>query len=556
MIDRPARGHRGYLMAQHSASGKRLLLKNGLIVDGTGAPGKNGSVLLRGGVIEKVFYGRADVKCPAVDCSGKVIAPGFIDMHSHNDWFLASKGRMEFKAPFTRQGITTMVGGNCGFSASNIKKNIRPEYLALISDNLFKAGFDTVNWRSLKEYMAACRKAGLTHNLAMLAGHGTARASIRGYDASPLRKEESAEMLKLLEQAMDEGARGVSLGLQYEPGIFAGFDELAGIARLVKKKDRILTVHARAYSALSPGYPIKPFGKPHNLIALEEMIEVARRTGVRLQISHLMFAGTKTWRSCDRALELIDRAIDEGIDVKFDTYSYSCGASVINVVMPAWFRANIPANYDDPAALRRLRLEIFGMTALLGFGYGDVQVTYGNHEDLNRFNGMFADEIAKARGTSKFRALVDVSRLSKGVARVLNHRYSDPAIIDKLMKHRACLFMTDAWVESSGFQNPAAYGCFPRFLQLSREKGVISLEECVRKMTGASAERMGLKDRGIIREKMAADITVFNYNTIRDNTTVDRTDVRPDGIEAVYINGTRVLDGGRLDEKARPGMIL
>jgi len=543
-------------MTRATASNKRLLLQNGLIVDGTGAPGKKGSVLLKGGVIEKVFYGTADVKCPTVNCAGMVIAPGFIDLHSHNDWFLASPGRMEFKAPFTRQGITTMVGGNCGFSAANIKKNIRPEHLALISDNLFKAGFDALTWRSLKEYTAVCRKNGLTHNLAMLAGHGTARASIRGFDASPLSKEESAEMLKLLEQAMDEGARGVSLGLQYEPGIFAGFNELADVARLVSRKNKILTVHSRAYSALSPGYPIKPFGRPHNLIALEEMIEVARRAGVKLQLSHLIFVGTKTWPSCDRALEIIDRAIDEGIDVKFDTYAYSCGASVINVVLPAWFLADIPANYEKPAALRRLRLEIFAMTVLLGFGYGDVQVTYGNHGELNPLNGLFADEIAKARGTSKFRALIDVSRMSKGTARVLNHRYSNPAIIDKLMKHRASLFMTDAWVESSGFQNPASFGCFPRFLQMSRERGVLSLEECVRKMTGANAERMGLKDRGIIREKMAADITVFDYAAVRDNTTVTLTDAQPDGIEAVFINGVPVYAGGKLDAKARPGLML
>ena len=539
-----------------TSSTKRLLLKNGLIVDGTGAPGKTGSVLLKGGVIEKVFHGKADVKCPAVDCAGKVIAPGFIDLHSHNDWFLASKGRMEFKAPFTRQGITTMVGGNCGFSASNIKKNIRPEHLALISDNLFKAGFDAVTWRSLKEFMAVCGKNGLTHNLAMLAGHGTARASIRGFNAAPLSKEESAEMLRLLERAMDEGARGVSLGLQYEPGIFAGTGELEDVARLVKKKNKILTVHSRAYSALSPGYPIRPFGTPHNILALEEMIGVARRTGVRLQLSHLIFVGTKTWPSCDRALAIIDRAIDDGVDVKFDTYAYSCGASVINVVLPAWFLSDIPANYDNPAALRRLRLEIFGMTALLGFGYGDVQVTYGNHGELNPLNGFFADGIAKARGTSKFRALLDVSRMSKGTARVLNHRYSNPAIIDSLMKHRASLFMTDAWVESSGFQNPSAFGCFPRFLQMSRERGVLTLEECVRKMTGANAERMELKDRGIIREKMAADITVFDWNAVRDNNTVDRTDARPDGIEAVYVNGVRVYAGGKLDEKALPGMML
>ncbi len=533
-----------------------VLLKDGLIVDGTGKPAYKGSVLLKGGRIEKISRGNIAFRGPAMDCEGKAIAPGFVDIHSHNDWFLTTRGRTEFKTPFIEQGITTFVGGNCGFSFAGLAEDARPEHLNLIMDNLFKSGNDGISWRTMAGFAAQAKKAGLTHNLAMLAGHGTARASLRGFDPSPLGPDELKRMIYILEKAMDEGARGVSLGLQYEPGIFSPVDELREIARAVKHRDGILTGHLRAFTTISAAYPMKPFGEPHNLKALREFLDIARETGVRVQVSHLIFVGEKTWGTFDRVLQMIDRAIDDGVDVMFDTYSYQCGASVINVLLPPWFLAGLPGSYESRAALFRLTLELKALQALLGFGVGDIQITFANDEELNRYNGMFLSDIAKERDKADVPNLLDFAERSGGRARVLMHRYSTPDIVKSLMRHRASMFMTDAWVEPSGSQNPSAFGCFPRFLQIARESGCIGLEEAVRKMTLAGAERFRLERRGAIREKYAADVVVFDPEKVADNNTVEHTDRRPSGIEAVFVNGVQVLKKGKAEAKPRAGMML
>src|SRR4030042_3218780 len=209
---------------------------------------------------------------------------------------------------------------------------------------------------------------------------------------------------------MDQGARGVSLGLQYEPGIFATFDELERVARLVKKKDKILTVHAKAYSNLSGAYPLIPFGTPHNLLAIDDLVGLAEKAGMKLQISHLIFVGSKTWNTFDNAMKRIDRAVSRGIDVKFDTYAYHCGASIINVLMPPWFLARVPGSYRSRAALARLRLELKFIERLLGFGFDDIQIAHANHTDLNRFNGMFLRDIARERGIPDFENYLDFYR--------------------------------------------------------------------------------------------------------------------------------------------------
>jgi N-acyl-D-amino-acid deacylase len=537
----------------HAVKGTPILLKNGLIVDGTGKKGWIGNLLIRGNRIEKITERDIKIRCKTIDCTGKVIAPGFIDMHSHNDWVLPSKGKTELKIPFTLQGITTFVGGNCGFSAAGFKKD--SQHMALIR-NLFKDAYDDIYWKSVTDYFNYLDKTGITHNLILLAAHGTTRISMRGYASSPLVKEEMKEMLSLLEEAMDQGAQGVSLGLGYEPGIYAPMEELGEIARLVKKKDKILTVHAKALSAISGAYPLKPFGKPHNLIALEELIELARCTGVKLQISHLIFVGKKTWNTFPKALSIIDKAISQGVDVKFDTYPYHCGASIINSLLPPWFLARIPRIFDNKTALKRLKIEFRLMEKFLGFGFADIQITCANHPELNEFNGMFLSDIARERGLSQVDNYIDFVRKSKGTARVLMHHYSSPDIIQGLMKHPAALFMTDAWVDLSGVQNPAAFGCFPRFLQIARETKVISLEEAVHKMTGANSERFNIRNRGILKEKLPADITLFNWDTIKDNTTISGTDAAPTGIEDVFINGMHVVKKEKINTALRPGQVI
>jgi N-acyl-D-amino-acid deacylase len=545
--------------------GNYTLLKNGFVVDGTGKKGFNASLLIHENKIDKISSGEINEVGRVIDCTGLVIMPGIIDAHSHMDWYLPIKGHDELKLPFTAQGVTSFVAGQCGYGVAGFRK--KTPYLETIQQK----GLSTllpIEWDTMSQYFDHVKCNGMTHNMMTLAGHGTTRTSIRGFNPTPLSKDEMKEMLALLEQAMNEGAAGVSLGLQYEPGIFSTGEELREVARLVKRKNKILTVHNRALSALAPGYKastakilldkIIPFDgyEPHNLIAIDEMLDIARETDVRLQISHLIFVGERTFKTCDSALKRIDNAVKQGVDVKFDTYSYHCGQSIINVIMPSWFLAKVPQAYSDKKMLSKLKSEFGQIQRFLGFGNNDIQITYANAEELNQYNGMFLGEIARKRGMDWFENTIDFARKSNGAAAVLMHRYSNPSIIENLMRHSASLFMTDALPVPQGVQNPAFSGNFPRFFQLAREKKIISLEEAVYKMTGATAERYGIKDRGLLKKGLAADITVIDWKNIRDNNTVKETSKVPTGIESVFINGKQVVSKGKVDASIKAGKVI
>ena len=201
-------------------------------------------------------------------------------------------------------------------------------------------------------------------------------------------------------------------------------------------------------------------------------------------------------------------------------------------------------------------MELSAIMALIGFGYDDVQITYAGNPELNQYNGMFLSQIAKERGTRPFDTAMEFCRKSGGRgAWVLLHKYSNMEIIDALMKYPACLFMTDA-VPAKWLRNPAAYGSCPLFLQYTRERKLISLEEAVRKLTGGTAERFRLKDRGFLKKGLAADVTVFDFNTVRDNTTLTEFDRAPTGIEAVFMNGKQVKKDGKVDAAANAGVVV
>lgn len=540
----------------HGTAGKEqdIVLKGGLVVDGSGGAPYTGNLLIRAGRIQRISPRPLRSMGIVIDCTGKVVAPGFIDAHSHLDWHLPIKGHDELKYPFLAQGITTVVAGNCGSSAAGFREN--SNWKAQAESNLLGNGLLKLEWDTVGDYMSRLASSGASHNIALLVGHGSTRASIRGNVHSPLHPYETKELLWLLEKAMDQGARGVSLGLQYEPGLYAGPDEIREVALLVKKKGKILSVHLRALSALAPGYPVRRFGQPHNVTALREMLDLARRTGVRLQISHLVFVGSRTWRTADKMLELIDKAIVDGVDVRFDTHPFHCGGSVISVVLSPWFLAKGLAAYDDSSALRRQKREIQRVERLLGFGPSDIQVMDTLDSDLADYNGKFLHEIARVRRISPVDVLLDICRRSRGHARVLCHRCSNDKIVETLVRHPAALFMTDARVERTGVQNPSAYGAFPRLLQIARERRLMPLEETVRKMTGATAERFGLADRGLLKEGFPADVTVFDWENVRDNTTTSETNPAPTGMEYVFVNGKKVIGAGRKEHPLNAGVPL
>ncbi len=551
----------GQVTIQHVGK-PRTLLKNGLIVDGTGSKAFNGSLLINGHKIEKVIIEDASFDGNTIDCTGRVIAPGIIDMHSHMDSVLPASDRHDLTTPFTRQGVTTFVGGNCGYGIAGFKKGSQNLTAESSNRDFYKTvnkrtkGLYKLQWDTMGGYFDFLEKNGITHNLATLVGNGTTRASLQGFDPTPMTGKRMQEQMYLLEEALEQGARGVSYGLQYEPDVFVTLDELNQVAAMVKQKDKIITVHMKAYSALSGTYPLEFYGVPHNLQAIEEMLNLGRETNARIQLSHLIFVGERTWKSYEKAFELIDQAIQDGVDVKFDTYAYHCGVSIINVFLPEWFLARVPEVFNSRWALLKLRAELTLITNLLGFGYEDIQITKANHPDLEQYNGMFMKDIAQKRNMNEFENFIDFVQKSNGIAAVLNHRYSNQEQVKAMIQHPASLFQTDATVRLEGVQNPAAFGNFPRILQYARDYDLISLEEVVHKMSGASADRFNIQDRGILAENKAADIMVFDWHKVKDNNTDLKTSEAPSGIDYVFINGTLALDRGKINTKARPGVVI
>ena len=487
-----------------------------------------------------------------VDCVGKVVAPGFIDAHSHMDFFSASGDPHHFDS-FTAQGVTTFVGGNCGFSPFGISPSTA--HRGLLENSLFMAGRETLDWNSFAEYTQVLEQLGLTHNFLHLVGHGAARTSLSGFEARPLQSSEYREMLQLLDGAMEEGVAGVSLGLQYKPGVFAKLDELDDVARLVTNRDKLLTVHAKAYSCFSGTYPMIPFGRDHNLKAIDDMLGLARRTGVRLQFSHLIFVGSNTWKNVDEAISLFDRAIADGVDVCFDMFPYRCGATLLNTLLPEWFMAGMPGTLRNRFARARLWLEAEVGFRLVGFGYPQMQITNASCPKYDPYNGSFLPDIAKSVGMSYFDTMLDILEESNAEARVLFHDYYNEEIIDRLMQHPAAIFASDSWPEPGGHQNPAAYGTFPKFLRNARERNTLSLEGVVHKMSGAAAERFRLQERGVLREGYAADIAVFDWERVGDPDNPSG-DAAPTGIEQVVVHGQKIFDDGRTDVEPRAGRVL
>lgn len=528
----------------------KTLLKNGIIVDGSGEPAFPGSVVLDNHTVENVVIGEAssDFEGNVIDCNGMTIAPGFIDAHSHNDWFAVRKDPVPYFKTFAEQGITTQVVGNCGFSPFGYEAGT--SYRALLGSGLFQlkdsdteGDFSTfAGWRS-----AAEKRAPL--NLIPLQGHGSIRIGLSGYESRPLSVSEMGLHNAKLQESFDQGVFGLSFGLMYEPDRYATPDELETAAKIVAKNGGILTVHGRACSAASTSYNPPVGGKPHNLRALKEMIELTRRTGVRMQYSHLIFVGKSSWRTVDESLEMIDKARGEGLDISYDLYSMTFGVSVITVVLPNWYLSLPQEKRHDRLTRIRIGVEIEITKRALGFGFEDMLVAWlgeGNETLCNKR----ISEIASEWNVSELDAYLRLVEMSEGKGRLNMYRYYNQPIISQLIRHEPSIFMTDAWIEENGVQNASAYSAFPKFLEMSRNNEGIPLEKTVQKMSGAVANRFGIPRRGYLCSGYAADITVFDAATIAAKGDLPE---RPAGIHHVFVNGKHIVKNGIADEAAMLG---
>lgn len=519
----------------------KTLIKNAKIYDGSGAPAFFGDVLIEG---ERIVQIAASIpmedEFKVVDLSGLSLAPGFIDAHSHNDWFALRKDALKYFAPFIKQGITTFVSGNCGLAATGFSDETA--HKDKIGGGLFFF-HDAAPRGQVKDFLKAA-DGKMPCNMAVLAGHCTARASASGSVSRELTAQEEKQMLDTLELALQQGAAGISLGLMYDPGLYADTEELKKVARLCEKYNRPLTVHPRANSAVSMSYP-ELLGRSHLLRAVDELAEVVSGTKTKLHYSHAIFVGRRSFKDKDAFLEIVDRLRKQGIDMMFDIYNETLGVSVITVILPAWYQAMTPEERKKPLVRAKLSILVYASSLLLGFGFKDIEIAYIG-EGYEKYEGKSVHRIAKEEGMSDLAAYLMLCEKSNFQGRVNMGPYTTPKIISQFEKDPRCLYMTDAWVEDHGVQNPAIYDCFPKFLRDALLGTGDTMEKTVARMTGATAERFNLRDRGYIRPGYYADLTVFSEEELKNAIPNQKKSF---GIRKVWINGKRVLDGEMLDQE-------
>ncbi len=536
-----------------------LVINHAEIIDGTGKPRFHGHLGLQGGKIAAVSTDEPLAGGRVYDAAGLAVTPGFIDIHSHADWILPLREHATILAPLVLQGITTLVAGTCGFSPAPCPPGGAPALDAL-SEMCRDQAFP-YRWNSFGEFLDTLEGDGVLLNTACLVGHGSLRALVMKARSAAPDPSEMESLRCFVRQSIHEGAFGFSAGLAYAPGVFARNEELLELLRVTAEADGVFTVHGRAYTWVSPFYKPMFFNTPHNVLSTRELLGLARQAGVRLELSHLIFVGRRTWRTHPTVLQDIERAVEAGQPVGFDAFPYTVGNSTVNVIFPEWFLDGFRKNVNDPAALKRLKREIRLLQLALGIRYDDLRLLEAGDAELAELNGVDIASAARRLKLPEFEAYMHIARRSLGSARLLLGTYSgderSEQALQAVLSHPLCSFITDTILTSKGAHNPASFGTYPRLLgRYSRDLKLFSLEEAVRRMTSLPASRIGLEEVGRIVPGYWGDLVLFNPRQIADHTTPEHPDRAPSGICAVLISGQIVAQDGKMISEKLYGRVL
>jgi len=541
-----------------------LVLKNGKIVDGTGNPWYVADIGILDGKISMIGVVPSEQGKSSIDAGGLVIAPGFIDIHSHADFVLPLENHMDVLGCYLRQGITTLVTGNCGLSPAPVN----PDNLELLKNytGFLQSGDIGWNWNTMKEYLDKLEISGVGYNVVPLVSHGAIRIAVMGFDGSSPNPTQMEKMRALVAQCMQEGAFGLSAGLIYAPGMFASTKELIELTKPIIPYRGVFTCHVRGSSETG-------------IEATKEIIEIARANRIPVEHSHMEAYGENYWNHIDEQVRLHESAREEGLDITFDVIPYVAANTTLTACFPPYaFEGGMDKFIErltDTDQREKIRYDVENMqsewpTWLSGRwahnlvrsgGWKNIWLIWVGGEKNSRFVGKSCEEIGKVQGKDPFDAVADLLIDEKGAAMAFYFGVSGDLEGDeglkKLLAHPNGAINTDAILTGSGVPHPAAFGAFPRVLgQYVREEKIMSLEQAVRKMTSLSAQRFNIHDRGLIKQGMWADVTIFDENKIRDNATYMVPDKIPSGIEYVLINGQLVLERSKLDKNVRAGKVL
>lgn len=510
----------------------RTLLRGGTVVDGTGGPRYAADVLVAGDRIAAIGDGAGTGADRVVDVRGMVVAPGFVDMHAHSDLRLLTEPPHLAKIS---QGVTTEVLGQDGLSYAPVDDDVLAVLRRKIAGWNGDPGPELFTWRGVAGYLDRLDE-GIAGNAAYLVPHGTVRALVCGWDDRPATPEEIAGMQDLVRTGMGEGAVGLSAGLTYTPGMYADGGELVALCRTVGELGGFLAPHHRSYGAGA-------------LDAYAEMIDVADRSGCALHLSHATLNFGPNRGRAGELIAMLDAAIARGTDVTLDTYPYLPGATTLSAILPSWSQSGgHEATLDrlrDPDTLSRIRadLEVHGSDGCHGVvaEWDTIEISGVTNPELAGHVGRTIAEIAGP--DDPFATCVDIllrDDLGTGILQHVGHEENVRAI----MQHPRHTGGSDGLLVGAK-PHPRAWGTFPRYLgHYCRELGLFSLEECVAHLTGRAAARLRLADRGLVRTGHAADLVVFDPDTVTDTATFAEPAQQAAGIPYVLVNGVLAIDGG------------
>jgi N-acyl-D-amino-acid deacylase len=500
-----------------------VLLRNGLLYDGTGAAPVPGSVLLAGGRIAWTGSGEIPKDAEIVDCAELAIAPGFIDGHSHSDLQV-----LQNRPEKLLQGVTTEVVGNCGFSPFPAAADRAPLH-DFANGILFGKG--DWGWTGARAYLDAVAASARIVGVLPLVGHGTLRVAVAGQKLGPLAAPEQAKMEGLLADALSGGAVGFSTGLMYSPGASAPRQELERLCSIVARHGKIYATHMRDYG-------------DKLMEAVDEQLDLARRAGCRLQISHLQAVGPRNWARQQPVLERIERARAEGVEVTFDCYPYTRGSTVLTQLLPQWAledgSSGMLGRLKDPKAREVIARET---ETGLAQGWDGISISAVGSARNQALVGKTIAEIAKLRGAVPVEAALDLLVEEEGRVNMLEINQSEENLRQTLA-HPLSNIISDGFYVS-GRPHPRLHGTFPHLLGgIARDRGWMTLEAAVHKITALPAARFGLERAGRLAQGFRADVTVFRPATVGSPATYENPQVPPQGIEYVFRGGRMLLKHG------------
>ncbi|HTK82331.1 MAG TPA: D-aminoacylase [Bacteroidota bacterium] len=525
-----------------------LIIRNGMIYDGSGMPPVKGDIAIMGDSIVAMGSLNGATAKTVVDAGGLAVSPGFINMLAHCEESLIEDGRSEGEL---REGVTLEVFGESSMGP--------------LSDTLKKEGKESqadikydITWTTLGDYLDFLEKHGISTNVASLVGAGTVRSNVIGYENRPPTPEELEQMRGLVRQAMKEGALGLTSALQYVPDVFAKTDELIALAKVASEYGGIYTSHIRSEGR-------------HIFDSIDELITISREAHLPAEIYHLKTSGKENWAKQDSVLRQIEAARASGLPITADMYTYVAAATGLDISMPAWVQEGGYKKWaerlKDPAIRERLKKEITTPDSSWDNGYlragspENILLVGFKNEKLKQYTGKSLGEISKIRGTSPVETMMDLVVEDGSRVGTVYFLMSEENVRKQIAQPWVSFGSDEASQAPEGVflksnPHPRAYGTFARLLgKYVRDEKVISLEEAVRRMTSFSAANLHIARRGMLKPGNFADVVIFDPAKIEDHATFDKPHQYATGVRDVFVNGVQVIRDGE-HTGAKPGRFV